>query len=56
MTVRVVLADDHPMYRSGLGAILGQADSVEVVASASTGKELVRVAAELRPDVVITDL
>jgi DNA-binding NarL/FixJ family response regulator len=56
MTVRVVLADDHPMYRYGLGAILGQADSVEVVASASTGKELVRVAAELRPDVVITDL
>ena len=33
MTVRVVLADDHPMYRYGLGAVLEQAESVEVVAS-----------------------
>lgn len=56
MTVRVVLADDHPMYLYGLGAVLGQAESIEVVASVDDGQALVRVAAERRPDVVITDL
>jgi DNA-binding NarL/FixJ family response regulator len=56
MTVRVVLADDHPMYRYGLSAILAQAESVEVVASVGDGDELVRVAAQHRPDVVVTDL
>ena len=56
VTVRVVLADDHPMYRYGLGAILEQAESVEVVASVGNGDELVRAAAEHHPDVVVTDL
>lgn len=56
MTVRVVLADDHPMYRYGLGAILDQAESVEVVATVSDGEALVRAAAVHRPDVVVTDL
>jgi DNA-binding NarL/FixJ family response regulator len=56
MTVRVVLADDHPMYRYGLGAILEQAESVDVVANVGGGNELVRAAAHHRPDVVVTDL
>ena len=56
MTVRVVLADDHPMYRYGLAAILEQAESVDVVASVGDGNELVRAAAQHRPDVVVTDL
>ena len=56
MTVRVVLADDHPMYRYGLGAVLAQTESVEVVASVGDGAELLRMAALHRPDVVVTDL
>jgi DNA-binding NarL/FixJ family response regulator len=56
MTVRVVLADDHPMYLYGLTAILEQADSIDVVASVGDGHELVRVTAERHPDVVVTDL
>ena len=56
MTVRVVLADDHPMYLYGLGAILEQAESVDVVANVGGGNELVRAAAHHRPDVVVTDL
>ena len=56
MTVRVVLADDHPMYRYGLRAVLEQSESVEVVASAGDGAELLGVVSDHRPDVVITDL
>jgi len=56
MTIRVVVADDHPMYRFGLTAVLDQSDDVEVVASVPDGAELLRAVPELRPDVVITDL
>ncbi|MGZ5366077.1 MAG: response regulator, partial [Mycobacterium sp.] len=56
MTIRVVIADDHPMYRIGVAAILEQADDVEVIAEAADGDELVATVRELRPDVVLTDL
>jgi DNA-binding NarL/FixJ family response regulator len=56
VSVRVVVADDHPMYRFGLEAVLAQADDIDVVASVSDGAELIDVVAELRPDVVISDL
>jgi DNA-binding NarL/FixJ family response regulator len=56
MTVRVVLADDHPMYRYGLSAVLAQAESVEVVASVGSGRELLEAFELHHPDVVITDL
>ena len=41
MTLRVVLADDHPMYRYGLTAVLDQADGVDVVASVGDGAALI---------------
>jgi DNA-binding NarL/FixJ family response regulator len=56
MTVRVVVADDHPMYRYGLSAVLNQVDSVQVVASVGDGNQLLKAVAEHRPDVVVTDL
>ncbi len=56
MTIRVVLADDHPMYRYGLTAILDQAEAIDVVASVGDGDELVSAVGELSPDVVLTDL
>jgi DNA-binding NarL/FixJ family response regulator len=56
VTVRVVLADDHPMYRYGLRAVLEQSEVVEVVASAGDGAELLGAVSDHRPDVVITDL
>ncbi len=56
MSVRVVLADDHPMFRFGLEAVLAQANSVEVLATAASGRELVEAVREHQPDVVITDL
>jgi DNA-binding NarL/FixJ family response regulator len=56
MTVRVVVADDHPMYRYGLAAVLAQHDEIEVVASVEDGDSLIRSVDEHQPDVVITDL
>jgi DNA-binding NarL/FixJ family response regulator len=56
MTIRVVLADDHPMYRYGLTAILEQAEAIDVVATVADGTALVAAVSQHSPDVVITDL
>lgn len=55
-TVRVVLADDHPLVRQGLRAVLELSDGVELVADAGNGVELVEMVAEHRPDVVLVDI
>jgi DNA-binding NarL/FixJ family response regulator len=54
--VRVLLADDHPVYRLGLRALLDSVDGLEVVGEAQTGAEAVAATAELQPDVVVMDL
>jgi DNA-binding NarL/FixJ family response regulator len=54
--VRVVVADDHPMFRFGLVAALAGAEDIEVVGEAGDGAELLRVVAHTHPDVVLTDL
>ena len=54
--IRVVLADDHSMVRSGLKAVLSSAADIEVVGEAANGKEAVSLSQRLNPDVVIMDL
>ena len=54
--VRVVVADDHPMFRFGLLAALAGAEEVEVVGEAGDGRELLAVVDRTLPDVVLTDL
>ena len=54
--VRVLLADDHPVVRGGLAALLGSLPGVVVVGEAGTGTAAVRETALTRPDVVIMDL
>jgi DNA-binding NarL/FixJ family response regulator len=56
MAVRVVIADDHPMFRYGLRAVLEQSDGIDVVGDAGDGETLLALARELSPDVVVTDL
>ncbi len=53
---RVLVADDHPVVRGGIVALLGTADDLEVVGQASTGLEAVELALQLSPDVVLMDL
>ena len=56
MTIRVVIADDHPLVRSGLRAALDPLEEVEVVAEAASGSAAVGEAVLHRPDVVVVDL
>jgi DNA-binding NarL/FixJ family response regulator len=56
MAATVLIADDHPVFRGGLRALLASTDGIEVVGDAASGDEAVRLAAELRPDVVVMDL
>lgn len=53
---RVLVADDHDLFRVGLASSLATYDDIEVVAQASGGKMAIRLADELRPDVVLMDL
>jgi len=54
--VRVVVADDHPMFRSGLATILADTDDIEVVAEAADGDAALAAVDVHRPDVVLMDL
>lgn len=54
--IRVLIVDDHPMFRQGLIAILRSAEDVAVVGEAGDGAEAIELAAQLQPDVVLMDL
>ena len=54
--IRVVLADDHDLVRSGIKALLSMIDGVEVIAEARDGLELIQLVESLTPDVVMTDI
>jgi len=56
VSVRVVIADDHPVVRDGLSALLGSRAGIEVVGTAAGGREAVRAAVVDKPDVLVLDL
>src|SRR4030095_10259441 len=55
-SIRVVLADDHDLVRSGIKALLSMIEGVEVIAEARDGRELINLVESLSPDVVMTDI
>ena len=55
-TIRVVIADDHALVRSGLQSILALFDDIELVAQAGSGADAVRLCEQTGPDVVLMDL
>ena len=56
VSIRVLIADDHAIVRSGISALLAQVSDIEVVGEASDGQQAVTQAAILHPDVILMDL
>ena len=56
MSIRVLLVDDHAMLRQALCNVLERESDIEVVAEANNGADALRIAGELRPDVVVMDI
>lgn len=56
MSIRVLIADDHAIVRSGLSMLINAQSDMEVIGTAADGKEAVDMAVELRPDIVLMDL
>jgi two-component system, NarL family, nitrate/nitrite response regulator NarL len=54
--IRVVIADDHPLFREGIRSVLSREDHFEVLAEASDGEECVRLVKNFSPDLVLMDI
>ena len=54
--IKVMIADDHGVFRTGLRVLLSNIKNIEVVGEAGNGQELVRRSTELSPDVILTDI
>jgi two-component system NarL family response regulator len=54
--IRVVIADDHMLFRQGLKRLLASEESIQVVGEAANGEEAAQAAASMRPDILILDL
>lgn len=55
-TIRIVIADDHPIFRAGLQGLLSAQEDFEVVGEAANGREAVAVVRHAGPDVLLVDL
>lgn len=54
--IRILLADDHPLFREGVAHSLGEEPDFEVIAQAASGEEAVKLAHQLHPDIVLLDV
>jgi len=55
-TIRVLIADDHVLFREGVNAILKSVPDVEIVGEAGTGQDALTLASDLKPDVILMDI
>src|SRR5260370_695243 len=54
--IRILIADDHPLFRDGLRALLESVPDLQVMGEATTGNEVITQAASLQPDVILMDI
>src|SRR3990172_3795049 len=54
--VRILLADDHPIFRDGLRKLLTSDDNLTIVGEASNGQECIQMLSKLKPDILLLDL
>jgi DNA-binding NarL/FixJ family response regulator len=54
--IRVLIADDHPLFRDGMRGLLGSLADMKVVGEASSGEQAIELARELQPDVILMDI
>ncbi len=55
-TIKVVLADDHSVVRTGIRMLISNDDSIEIIGEASSGNEALDMVKKMEPDIVITDI
>ena len=55
-TIKILIADDHPVFRDGIKKLLDEQEDLEVIGQASDGEEAVKLALQLKPDLVIMDI
>ncbi|RKV77138.1 MAG: DNA-binding response regulator, partial [Neisseria sp.] len=55
MTIKIILIDDHTLFRSGIKALLSRQNDFEVIGEAADGLSGVKMAEQLKPDVVLLD-
>ncbi|MGH2566363.1 MAG: response regulator, partial [Ginsengibacter sp.] len=55
-TIEILLADDHEIFRDGFNLLLKKNTEIKLIGEAPNGKELLRLAHKLKPDVIITDI
>lgn len=56
ITIKVLLADDHELFRDGFKMLIKKQQDIEIIGEAENGRELVNLAKELKPDVIVTDI
>ena len=54
--IRILIADDHPLFRDGLRALLNSIPDTEVIGEATSGAEAISIAAALQPDIILMDI
>src|SRR5271154_3660442 len=54
--IRLLLVDDHPVVRKGIASVLARHPRIDIVGEAADGAEAIRMARELAPDLVLTDI
>jgi DNA-binding NarL/FixJ family response regulator len=56
MSIRIIIADDHRLFREGLVNLLSESKDIEIIAQAENGKDVLEKAKELNPNIVIMDI